>query len=265
MSSSDTLYTARFLRPVETIEQGRTNALQCAVYRNGALVSPSSGTCYVYRGDGTLFVSGAVSIVGSIATYSVSGLSAESLGEGWRVEWSLVMPDGVTHQFRRDAALVLRSLYPVISDLDLFARHTDLNPAVNGSLAGSTANYQGYIDAAWYDIESRLTSDNRRSYLILSPVALREVHIFATLELVFRDFQTSLSTDGKYSLLAKEYEVKARDAWSRVSFHYDDMHLGQDNDPNKRKAAQAPVWLGSGRPTWSSYSPGTQTGAPWRR
>ena len=93
MSSTDTLYTARFLSP-EYVERDRANLIKCRVYRDGALSAPTSGTVTVYNGSGTEVVDAAsVTITGDVAEYSIGAvtLAAEELEEAWLFEWALVM------------------------------------------------------------------------------------------------------------------------------------------------------------------------------
>ena len=239
MSLAETIYTARF-RSSETIERGRTQILTCPVQRAGATAAPSSGTISIYRPDQTALVNAqAVSIVSSVAQYSLTGATttAEALGEGWLVEWSLLMPDGVTHTFRNDASVCRRSLYPCISDADLTQRHSDL-PA----LLGSATSYQAYIDEAWATICNKLIGEGRRPYLIIQPTALRQCHLMHTLALIFTDFQTSAGDTSRWSALAAYYNTEYATAWGALRFTYDEA---DENivDPSKKKAASSTVWL----------------------
>ncbi len=239
MSLAETIYTARF-RSSETIERGRTQILTCPVQRAGATAAPSSGTISIYRPDQTALVNAqAVSVVSSVAQYSLTGATttAEALGEGWLVEWSLLMPDGVTHTFRNDAALCRRTLYPVISDADLTQRHSDL-PA----LLGSATSYQAYIDEAFATICNKLIGEGRRPYLVIQPSALREVHLMLTLHLIFMDFQTSAGDTGRWQALAAYYSTAYTTAWGALRFTYDEA---DENvvDPSKKKSAASTVWL----------------------
>jgi len=245
MSSTDTNYTARFLLP-EQIERGRANALECAVYRDGALITPSAGTVSVYDGGGTALVDGdSVTIASSRATYSLlaATIASSDLGEGWRVEWALDMPDGVTHPFRNDAALVRTRLYPVVTDADLFRWHPDLDPTASASLAKTGATYQVFLDEAWTTIQLRLINRGNRPNLITSPSALRELHLMMTLELVFRHLSTTGGPGGKWAEMASDYAGKTRNAWSELRFLYDDDDDGEVSDPHQRRAGQASFWL----------------------
>jgi hypothetical protein len=251
MSLAETIYTARF-RSSETIERGRTQILTCPVQRAGATAAPSSGTISIYRPDQTALVSAqAVTVVSSVAQYTLTGATttAEALGEGWLVEWSLLMPDAVTHTFRNDAALCRRTLYPVISDADLTQRHSDL-PA----LLGSATSYQSYLDEAWATMTNKLIGEGRRPYLVIQPSALREAHLMLTLHLIFMDFQTSAGDTGRWQALATYYQTAYTTAWGALRFTYDEA---DENlvDSSKKKSASSTVWL-NGR--------GESLGSWWR-
>lgn len=150
VSSSDTLYAGRFLWP-DDLQRGRDNAIECAVYRDGALVAPVSGSVSVYSGSAVALVDAAAVVVAeSKATYTVSAatVAAESVGDGWRIEWELLMPDGVTHTFRNDAALARRRLYPVVTAADLYRRHPDLDPSDPATLVSAGTTHQDHLDEA---------------------------------------------------------------------------------------------------------------------
>ena len=239
MSAADTLYSAQFRSP-ELLERGRDNAITCPVYRLGALVAPTSGTVSVYRADQTAVVNAqAVTISGSIARYTVPSASLASLQyeEGWLVEWSLAMPDGVTHTFRRDGALVRRRLYPVVSDADLLRRHSDLTQL----RAPSVSSYQDYIDEAWAVIENRLITTGKRPWLVMSASAFRDAHMALTLHLVWLDYATSAGDSSRYQQLADHYGRGYEEAWSRLTFAYDET---DENKVSERRTGGAPtLWL----------------------
>ena len=240
MSSAETLYTARVDR--EYIERNRTQLLKCPVYRDGSLASPSSGTVTVYNEAGTKLVDGAaVTVSGSIAQYSLTAgtTTDEDLGEGWRVEWALVMPDTITHTFRVPGALVRRRLYPVVTDADLIRRHADLSDLRPASLS----SYQDYIDEAWGDIMERVVARGLLPYLVMDPRALRQAHMFHALELIFVDFSTSAG-DGRYLELAKIYRDRFNESWRELKFDYDQDNDGAaDGDAGEKQAANPLVFL----------------------
>lgn len=238
MSLAETVYTARF-RSSETIERGRTQVLSCPTSRAGAAAAPSSGTITIYRPDQTVLVGpAAVSIVSSVAQYTLSGATttSEALGEGWLVEWALVMPDTVTHTFRQPAALCRRQLMPVVGQDDMVQRHSDL-PA----LLGTAASYQPYIDEAWWTITNRLEAQGRRPYLIIQPSALRDCHLMLALHLVFLDYSTSAGDGGRWQALAAHYATQYEAAWGQLRFSYDEDD-SNNVDPTKKKSATSQIW-----------------------
>lgn len=250
MSLAETVYTARF-RSTETLERGRTQTISCPTSRAGATATPGSGTVTIFRPDGTVLVTGAVTVSG-IATFSVTGATttAEALGEGWLIEWALVMPDGVAHTFRQDAALCRRTLYPVISQDDLTQRHSDL-PA----LLGAAASYQPYIDEAFFTICTRLIGAGRRPYLVIQPSALRECHLMLALHLVFIDYSTSAGDGGRWQALAAHYLTSFEQSYGALRFTYDEA---DDNrvDPTKKKSASSQIWTngrGLSNASWTRY------------
>ena len=251
MSISETLYTARF-RSGETIERGRNQDLTCPVYRAGALVAPLSAYISIYKADQTALVSNiSAPIVGSIPTYALLGTATTSLAleEGWLIEWTLQMTATVQNVFRNDAALVRRALYPVVTDADLFRRHSDL-PSL---LATGTTSYQDYLDEAWATIVNRITAQGRRPYLIIQPSAMRDVHLALTLQLIFLDFQTSAGDGGRWQALAEHYGRQYTEAWGQLRFTYDESDENKV-DPSSKKAATAQVWTnGRGLTNAASY------------
>ena len=250
MSLAETVYTARF-RSTETLERGRTQTISCPTSRAGATATPTSGTVTVSRPDGTVLVTASVTVA-TIATYSLTGATttAEALGEGWLIEWALVMPDAVTHTFRQDAALCRRTLYPVISQDDLTQRHSDLP-----SLLGAAASYQPYIDEAFFTICTRLIGAGRRPYLVIQPSALRECHLMLALHLVFIDYSTSAGDGGRWQALAAHYLMGYEQAYGQLRFSYDEA---DDNriDPTKKKSASSQIWTngrGLSHASWTRY------------
>ena len=245
MSSDDTLYSARF-QFTTLIERGRDNLIKCSVYRDGSLVAPSSGAITIYNGDGSAVVSAAaITVVSSIATYTVANATTTSLSldDDWRVEWSLAMPDSVTHVFRNDAALVRRALYQVVTDADLYRRVSSLDPTGNTPLS-SLSSFQAPRDEAWTAIQHRLSQQGNRPNLVISPSALREAHLLLTLTMIFEDFSTRLNE--AYENRADAYRRQYDQEWRRLKFKYDVDDDGNNDDANKRRGAQSILWLGSG-------------------
>jgi hypothetical protein len=233
--------TARFLLP-DQLERGRPNALSCPVWQDAALVAPSSGTVTIYDGGGAVLVSAAaVTVTGSIATYSYTPAATIPYGEGWRVEWSLVIA-GVTHVFRNDGALVRVVLHSPITDADLFRRVSALDPSGLAPIS-SVADYQDFLDEAHAVIQLRLITNGNRPNLILSPSALREAYITLALAMIFGDFETRLSET--YAERASEYRRQYERAWGELRFTYASTDEAEGGSSLRRRSASPTVWLTS--------------------
>ena len=153
--SSDTPYSAR-VRVTELLERGKAQDTLLEVYRDGSQVVPSSATYSILRPNNEYIVQdGPCTILGD-GTIQYSHTPAQLstslvLGEGYVQEYKVTIT-GAVFTFRRMAAVVLRRLYPVISDADLEEVYTDLDALRPSSIT----SYQNYIDSAWYTILRRL-------------------------------------------------------------------------------------------------------------
>jgi len=246
---ADTLYAPRL--GLEQIERGRANAMRCPVFRDGVVVSPTgSGTFTLYDPSGTAVVNAAVApITSSVAGYALASasVSSYSYGDGWAVEWALPMPDGVTHTFRTDAALVRRSLYPVISDAELYARVPGLSPSAAAPLTRASS-YQDRIDEAWRMLTRRLLVEGHLPWLTTDAHAFREAHLTLSLSLVFRDLAVRTEQDGGlYSAEAHRYQTEYEQAYRTTRIRVDRDEDGAPDATTRRPAAST-VWLGGGAP-----------------
>jgi hypothetical protein len=239
----DTPYRTRFEGPT-LIERGRSQLLQCRVYgaTGGALSAPSAGTVTIYDQSNTAQVSAAaVTITGSIATYTYAPASTLTLAEGWRVEWALTMGDLNIHTYRNEAVLVRCIPHPNVTEADIYQRCSALNPSGTTPITTST-DMADQIDAAWTIISNRLLNAGNRTNLILSPAVLREPMILLTLALKFEDLRTRLNT--AYSELAADYRNQFEAEWGRLKFTYDMGDDGRSDGPGRRSGV-ASMWLTS--------------------
>lgn len=243
-----TAYTARFSTP-DFIERGKAQTLELPIYRDGALVAPSAGTYRVLDETGEAVQSGSVTVTASIATFSLSAATVPDtldLSTRWQIEWTLTL-GGTALVFFRDAHLVRRRLWPVITDLDLTARHSELR----SWLADDSTDLQDYLDATWADVQAWLMQQGRRPYLILTPWALRGWHLALTLAAIFRDYASSAGP-GKYSQLADHYDQRAQAERDALVLNYD---ADEDNVPDASDeglAGESVLYATRpGRPVWS--------------
>jgi hypothetical protein len=258
MAVTATLYQVR-AETIEQIERGRTQTLQCRVYDGGALVAPTEAgsTVSIYDASNTAIVdAAAVTVASSIATYSLAAATTSSLtrSEGWRIEWTLVMADATTRLIAQDAVLCSRRLLPPATAADLFRRVPSLDPSGDHPIHSMTAaEFDSFLDEAWVTIEASLISKGRRPWLIVSPQALREVHIVTALALIFESFATRLKP--AYQEIAASYRQQLPAAWAEVRLTYDSDDDGTANggaNP-QRVGASTTVWLsGRGSAAWGS-------------
>lgn len=243
MSGSETIYTARLIGP-EIIEAGRNNVVQCPVYSAGAIVTPSAGTITIYDQNNGAISASAVTVVGGVAqaTVTAGALVNNQPSDGWRFEWALTIAS-VVFTFRRDGSLVYRRLYPVVTDVDLMRSHTDLARR----MPTTEASYQDYLDEAWARIESQLINTGKRPWLIMAPSALRDVHVYQTLVLIFRDFATAGPQTAEWEMML-HYEALLERAYGVLTYPQCEQTTGKaEGQPGARTALQGTMWAGSRR------------------
>jgi len=239
----ETLYTARFNAP-DMLQRAMAQTIELPVYRDGALAAPSSGTVFLFKEDGTAVVDAqAVTVASSIATYDVLAAdlpATDPVSTLWWERWDLTL-DGQSYRFTREAWLVLRQLYPVVTDLDLTAVHTELRDW----MAQDSSSLQGYIDEAWRQIESKLLNQGRRPNLILSPHALRDPHWTLSMALIWTDYSSHTDRSGKYQALADMYREQFKAAWAALRFTYDFDEDGEPGTDEQGHGAEPVVVLGA--------------------
>ena len=168
---SDTPYAPQIKLP-ELLERGKSQLSELPIYRNGALAIPTDVRYTLIEPNGTKIIDNAVgTFPGNVPqyTHATNLLNGKQLGEGYIQEWNITINSRV-YTFRRMCAVVLRRLYPVVSDADLTATYSqlaDLRPS-------SLTSYQTYIDEAWYTMIQRMRNEGGGlEYLVMSPEAFR--------------------------------------------------------------------------------------------
>ncbi len=234
-------YQARL--QTQEIERARPTDLRVRVYAAGSLVAPTEAgsTVSVYNDSNEAVIDAqGVTVTSSIATYEVQAadVADESFGAGWRVEWSLLMPDEFVHPFREEASLVRCKLHPAVTDADLLERHPELS---NYIPTGQTS-WQPQVLAAWRDVNDRLEEDARRPALIMSSSALRMVTLFHTLEIVCGLLAAAGAADNRWHVEEEKYRTRYESAWGRLTFDYDEDDTGEA-DSTSRKGPTRHVWL----------------------
>lgn len=239
MASADTVYQADFPVP-ELIEQGRDNVIECGVYLDAALVTPA-GTVSVYDASDTAIVDGAaITVVADVATYTVTDAmtSSSSLGEGWRVVWSLTI-DGTVRTFDNDAALVRRRLFPTVTHADLYKRAPALDPAGSAPIS-ARSDYQEELDSSWNVIEHRLIAAGKRPWLVVSPSSLRLAHFELWMATIFEGFSHRLNDAHRET--AEMHRARWDDEWSRIRLLYDSDDDGDADSSATRIGVTSTLW-----------------------
>ncbi len=234
------------------LRQGATQTIQIPIRYGpeGPLVSPvqAGSSITIERPDGTELVSGAAVVVtSSTATYEVAPSASETLGEGWVITWSLLMPDGVTHDFRHEGMLCEYLPYPVVSADMLFKLEPELRyrvPQEQGE-DGDDVGWQPQIDFAWHEIQEWLIEKGRRPWLIVEAVNLKLVHLKTALRICCRAIASTADDPATWEGKATVYYREAELAKGAFTVRYSDQEAGirRGGDPG---ADLRPV----GRPAW---------------
>lgn len=246
--ATERLYSPR-IRIHEVLERTRAVTVDLPIYRDNALVSPSSAYFRLADPHGQdVIARTAVSIIANIATYNISPSEVPvtlPLGDGYMQEWELTI-SGTVYNFRKPCAIARSALYPVISDLDLEAEYSDLASIRPSSLGSS---YQTYIDEAWVQLIQRIRDLGNIEYLIMSPQSLRACHKNLTFYLIFKDMDSSGLGEGRYLDLAREHRKQFEFDFKRLNFQYDLNQDGRVDDKNRRRANLGVIYT-SAPPIW---------------
>ena len=242
---AETHYAARLVDPGYAIERGRNNGITCPVYDGATLTAPSSGTCTVRTSDGTIS-SGAVTVVSSVAEYTITSASMANLdySDDVSVEWALVMPDGVTHTFRSEGAICRVAGQQRVTVADLYRLEPYLNPSSGGAV-WSQSGVDQCIEAH-LEVETELWLAGRRPYLVVSQAALRRIELLTALRMCGE----ALSTTGRQTFIdkAQRYAEQVQRTKQQATLHYDTSGDGRIDDPEHRSSMRAGSYrLGSVR------------------
>jgi hypothetical protein len=227
------------------IERGRDTAVSLDVYSDaGVQQSPSAATVVLYDGSEVVQTSVAATTVGPPISYTVPAAThaIRSLSSDWLAVWTVTI-SGVDYVFRQPVYLVRHVLYPVIIDTDLTDVHSDLDALRDSA---NMASFEPLRSLAWSRIQRRLIARGNRTSLVMDPWALKDLHVFETLALVFAAIASSLG-DSRYAELAEQYRTDATSAWNSLVFRYDADENGAMDSSDIRRGAPvvylaAPKW-----------------------
>lgn len=230
MSTSETPYTFEAICPV-LLERGRAQVREQRAYRAGAIVAPSSGTYTLVDSTGATVKTGAVSIVSSVATFSLSALDLPAtlaLGEGYQERWALNMPDGTTRNVRRDVAIALFELHPPVSQAAII---TGEYPDILHDLGPNVANLDGFLDAAWYHVVRRIWKHGNWPGIVVEPSDVYDWHLHVTCHRIFKALSKRGAGDSDRFLDLREYhdeEAKLAESSLRIRVDRDASGLADD-------------------------------------
>lgn len=211
----------------------------------GALQAPTSGTVTILRPDGTSLVSGAaVTVSSSIATYTVTPSASETLGEGWTVQWSLVMADGDL-PWREEAFLCEWVPPNAISAVDLYRVLPELAhriPEAQGP-SGTGEGWQPQIDKAYYELVQQLIDDGRKPWLIRSVTGYRQWLEARAVQLAVGAIPSSMGDQWEAAGRKAHFDMMAAKGAFRIQYTTDGPGTRRGGSPVLRLA---PV----GRPVW---------------
>ena len=245
MSTDSTPYAPR-IRYIELLERDVSNTTRLKIYRNGAQIVPTACTYSLIRPDGVGVVQDATAniIGGGTLEYTHPANhfpTTISLGEGYVQTWTATI-SGDEYVFRRSVAVVLRRLYPTVSDTDLETEYSDLANLRPASLT----SYQTYIDSSWYEILRRIRRTGMGyEYLVLTPESFHDALLHLALYKIFRDFHSSLGQAGnaRFLDLANAHLSHYNAEYDAINFVYDENHEGRADEPDKRTRGRPVIYL----------------------
>jgi len=240
-------YYSNSTRVVVFLERERSQFTDIKIYRDGSQIVPTYATYTLHKPNGDKIVAADTAAIDGDGTCSYTLSVAQlpktlSLGEGYIEEWAITI-SGNTYRFRRMAAVVLRRLYPVVNQEDLYNCYSQLAALLPSNLT----SYQSFLDTAWEKLLRKLRSQGSGfSYLVTSPESFFDVHLHLCLSLIFFDFHSNMgSQTSRYYDLAQEHQKSYLDEWASLKFVYDETHNLTPEDADKRTAGQPVIYLNS--------------------
>jgi hypothetical protein len=238
--SGETLYRVN-VPYLSMVVRGRDNDVQAAFELPNGSPATSELTACTY----SLLDPGGVAVVDAVAATVALGVASYTipaatlpatlapLGEGWQEVWDATL-DGVAKSYDVEAALVLRPLYPVLTQADLVADYPDL-AATRGV---TVTTDEGFITQSWQDdVINRLIGEGHLPYLIKSAPAFKRAHKEATHARRFRWLGSKQRDGAAFVRLAETHQKRYESAWKAINFRTDDNHDGRVDDPGSRRSS----------------------------
>jgi hypothetical protein len=219
------------------LTRGASSTVTAPLYRDGAAVTATAAAARLYSSGGALLDSEASALTGGVATWTLTPATTLPLEPGYRIEWDITHAGGIARH-TVSVAIVRRALYPVITDEDIIRRDRTLDASEAGYRGPeSLTDLQEYIDEAWTEILGRIWGQGSRPALVMSPEALRSVHLYLSLAIIYR----AMGSDRME--MAAEYQAMYEAAWASLRWVYDSDDDGVPDDDGQRQAGPSVLWL----------------------
>ncbi len=251
---NETRYSFRTIFP-DVLVRGRENLVKMEAWHDGALVAPSSGTFTLVDEGGDTISTSAVVVSGSIATATIpAGDLPATLDLSQRLQqrWVLVMPDGVEHTARREAALARFRFYSPIGDIDLESEY----PGLGTDVGDSVDSLQPFIDEATAWFVNKLWSKGTWPDLIVEPSATRAPIRERAYYLIFKALYRRTSGQARWETLMNIHRDGYREAFGSMTYKVDADHDGVADSDDRKSAGTvvhrnpAPQRRRSNDPRW---------------
>jgi hypothetical protein len=227
--ATDSSLTARVRAP-QVLERERAQNTDLALWRDGALVAPLSGTYTLLSPAGALVIDAqAVVVAASVATYSIPALSLPSTlgyGEGYTEQWALVdIGSGLPRTFTRECSIAKFQLAPSITDLDLLAEYPDLLEL----LGAYNTHLQSWIDEAFVQFLNDLYSLGEWPDVIVTRAATRKPLKERAYFLIYKFLFSKQPNAGRFEVLMNFHQSEMNAAFKGMSYRVD---RDQDGTPD---------------------------------
>jgi hypothetical protein len=225
MASGHTDYTFRQAGP-DVLQREQNNTVKLEVWRDGALVAPTSGTLTLFDPGGEKLIDAqAVTISSSIATYTITSATLPStvdVGRLYMLRWKLTI-SGQAFEVQRACTVARFPMVLPVTDNDLVDGEY---PDLVEQLGDYGANLQKFLDSAKRDVLRELEQKGQWPDIITSPSDLYEPIRQLAYAKVFRFLFNTNDSDRSQILMTlhqDKYEKVLRELTAR--FDRDDDGL----------------------------------------
>lgn len=222
----------------EVLQRGADNVIRLEAYEAGLLRTPTPGTVALYDPAGLQVIAPvAFAVVDDVATYTIAAAALPvtlDLSPLYQLRWSIDI-GGTTYDQRRECAVSLFKLYPVVSERDLvIGEYPDLVKL----LTPHNRTLQPFLDKAWKKIIQKLWTVGRWPETMLSQSAFQAVHEEWTYFLIFKFLyrNTAGAGGGRWERLMDFHEAERDAAWSALASRIDHNHDGFPDEDSYESA-----------------------------